>query len=82
MIFGNKPYDERLSSQNLFLLEECRLRGKLIECFKLLKDFMNLNKSKLLIIDAAFRTKNHDQKTCVNKEIQTALFYFQYSTKL
>ncbi len=31
----NKSYIERLASLNMFSLKKCRLRGKLIECFKI-----------------------------------------------
>ncbi len=34
-----KPYDEKLSALNMFPLEKRRLRGKLIECFKIENGF-------------------------------------------
>ncbi len=42
----NKSYEERLASLNLFSLEKRRLRGKLNECFKILKCSTNLDASK------------------------------------
>ncbi len=50
----NKPYEERLSLLNLFSLEKRRLRGKVIECFKLLNGFT--------IVDDSSRTKNNGAK--------------------
>ncbi len=46
----NKSYEERLASLNFFSLEKCRLRGKLIECFKIFKDFTNVYASKLFLV--------------------------------
>ncbi len=48
-----KSYKERLASLlvNLFSLEKRRLRGKLIECFKILKGFTNIDASKLFSTD-------------------------------
>ncbi len=43
----NKSYEERLAQQNLFSLEKRRLRGKIIECFKILKGFSKVDASKL-----------------------------------
>ncbi len=53
----NKTYEERLSTLNMFSLE--KRRGKLIECFKILKDFTNVDRSTLFLIDDTLRTKNN-----------------------
>ena len=47
----NKSYSERLAQLNLFYLEKRRLRGKLIECFKIFKGFTNDDANKLFLID-------------------------------
>ncbi len=47
----NKSYEERLARLNLFSLEKRQLRGKIIECFKILKGFMNVEASKIFWID-------------------------------
>ena len=39
----NKPYEDRLRALNLFSLTKRRHRGKLIECFKILKGFNNVD---------------------------------------
>ncbi len=38
----NKSYEERLARRNLFSLEKRRLRGKIIECYKIFKLFTNV----------------------------------------
>ncbi len=38
----NKSYEERLARLSLFSLEKRRLRGKLVECFRILEGFMNV----------------------------------------
>ncbi len=43
----NKSYEERLARLNLFSLEKRRLRGKLVECFKILKGFTNVCANRL-----------------------------------
>ena len=53
----NKSYDERLASLNLFSLEKRRLRGKLIERYKILKRFTNVDANKLFSIDNSARTR-------------------------
>ncbi len=56
----NKPYEERLSHLKLFSLEKRRLRGKLIECFKILHGFTNVDPTKFFQIDDSTRTRNND----------------------
>ncbi len=57
-----KPYKERLSHLNLFSLEKRRLRGKLIECFKILDGFANVDPTKLFDSDDSTRPKNNGAK--------------------
>ncbi len=47
----NKSYEDRLIRLNLFSLEKRRLRGKLIECLKILKGFTNVDVKRLFLID-------------------------------
>ncbi len=51
----NKSYEERLARLNLFFLEKRRLREKLIECYKILKGFTNVDTNKLFSIDELSR---------------------------
>ena len=59
---SNKPYEERLSELGLFSLKRRRIRGKLIECFKILKGFDNVNHSELFTFDPNIRTRNNGMK--------------------
>ncbi len=47
----NKPYEDSLTHLNLTSLEKHRLREKLIECFKLLNGFTNVDSIKLFETD-------------------------------
>ncbi len=47
----NKPYKERLSHLHLFSLEKRRRRGKLIECFKILNGFTNVDPTKIFVME-------------------------------
>ncbi len=58
----NKPYEERLSHLKLFSLEKHRLRGKLIECFKILNGFTNVDPTKLFVMNDSMRTGNNGAK--------------------
>ena len=73
----NKSYEERLASLNLFSLEKRRLRGKLIECFKILKGFTNVDASKLFSIDNSSRTRSNGIKLrCKQVQLDSTKFFF------
>ncbi len=55
----NKSYEERLARLNLLSLEKRWLRGKNIECFKIVKGFMNLDASKMFLIDNTSQTRSN-----------------------
>ncbi len=74
----NKSYEERLGSLNLFSLEKHRLRGKLIECFKILKGFTNIlvDASKLFSIDNTSRTRSNGIKLrCKQIQLDSTKFF-------
>ncbi len=54
----NKSYQEKLAQINLFSVEKRQLRGEIIECFKILKGFTNLDAVMLFSTDNTLRTKN------------------------
>ncbi len=58
----NKPVEERLSHLNLFSYEKRRLKWKLIECFKILDGFTNVDSTKLFVMDDPMRTRNNDSE--------------------
>ena len=58
----NKPYEERLKDLNLFSLSKRRLRGKLIECFKIIKGFNNVNIENYFKFTPALPTRGHSLK--------------------
>ena len=66
----NKPYEERLSELNLFSLTKRRLRGDLIEVFKIIKRIENMNMEKYFTIDTSNITRNNGYKV-VGKRFQT-----------
>ncbi len=73
----NKSYEERLASLSLFSLEERRLRGKLIECFKILKGFTNVEASKLFSVDDTSRTRSNSVKLrCKQVQLDSTKFFF------
>ncbi len=75
--FRNKPYEERLARLNLFSLDERRLRGKIIECFKVLKRFTNMDASKMFSIDNTPRTRSNGVKLrCKQVQVASTKFLF------
>ncbi len=58
----NKSYEERLARLNLFSLEKRRLQGKLIQCFKILKGFTNVDANRLILINDSSRTRSNGVK--------------------
>ena len=58
----NMPYEERLKELNLFSLEKRRLRGDLIEVFKMFQGFDNVNISDYLVVDRESNTRNNGFK--------------------
>ncbi len=73
----NKYYEERLASLNLFSLEKRRLRGKLTECFKILKGFTNVDASKLFSVDDTSRTRTNGVKLrCKQVQLDSTKFFF------
>ena len=73
----NKPYEERLSELNLFSLTKRRLRGDLIEVFKIVKGIENMDKEKYFTIDTSNTTRSNGYKI-VGKRFQTneAKYFF------
>ena len=58
----NMPYEERLKSLNLFPLSKRRMRGDLIEVFKMFKGFNNVNVDNYFSLDRSNRRRHHDFK--------------------
>ena len=58
----NMPYEERLKELNLFSLEKRRLRGDLIEVFKMFQGFDNVNINDYLVVDRESNTRNNGFK--------------------
>ncbi len=73
----NKSYKERLAQLNLFSLEKRCLQGKLIECFKILKGFTNVDANRLFLIDDSSRTRSNRVKLkCKQLHLDCAKFFF------
>ncbi len=73
----NKSYEERLTRLNLFSVEKRRLRGKLIECFKILRGFPNIDANKQFSIDDLSRTRSNGIKLIYRQmEPYSTKFFF------
>ncbi len=65
---------------NLFSLEKRRLRGKLIEYFKLLNGFTNVDATKLVMMDDSLRTRSNGAKLkCKQVNSDRAKYFFTNS---
>ncbi len=72
----NKAYEKRLVQLNLFSLEKRRLRGKLIECFKILKGFTNVDTNKIFSINTTSRTRSNGVKPrCKQVQLDCTKFF-------
>ncbi len=70
-------YEEKLARLNLFSLEKRRLRGKLTECFKILKGFTNMDANRLFLIDDSSRTRSNRIKLrCKHLHVDCTNFFF------
>ena len=58
----NKSYEDRLKELNLFSLTKRRLRGDLIQVFKIIKGVDNMNCNKYFNIDRTNYTRGHGCK--------------------
>ena len=58
----NKNYDERLKDLDLFSLTKRRLRGKLIECFKMLNGFSIIETENLFTMAPDLPTRGNGRK--------------------
>ncbi len=75
----NKSYEERLAQLNLFSFEKRRLLGKIIERFKVLKGFTNVDANKMFSIDNKSRTRINEVKLrCKQVQLDCTKFYFTY----
>ncbi len=73
----NKPYEERLARLNLFFLEKRRLHGKIIECFKILKGFTNVEARRMFSIDNTPRSKTNGVKLRYKQvQLDCTTFFF------
>ena len=61
----NKSYEERLSVLNLFPLSQRRIRGDLIQVFKIIKGIDNMDCSKYFKIDSSNYTRGNGCKIVV-----------------
>ena len=58
----NMPYEDRLKNLNLFSLSKRRMRGDLIEMFKIFKGFDNMNAENYFTLDQSITRRRHDFK--------------------
>ena len=63
----NLPYEERLTELNLFNLSKRRMRGDLIEVFKIFKGFDNINAQDYFTIDHSNRTRRRNNFKIIGK---------------
>ncbi len=75
--FRNKSYEESLARLNPFSLERRPLRGRIIDCFKILKGFMNVATNKLFSVHDLSRTTSNEIKLRYRHvELDCTKFFF------
>ncbi len=73
----NKSYEETLPQLNLFSMEKRWLRGKIIDCLKILKGFTDVDTNKMFSIDNTSRTGNNKKKLrCKHVQLDCIKFFF------
>ena len=60
--FRSLPYEERLKRLDMFSLKDRRIRGDLIETFKILKNIDNINHSNFFEMSSQLMTRNNGLK--------------------
>ena len=60
--FKNLSYEDRLERANLTSLETRRIRGDLIEVFKIMKGFDNIEIEKFFRLEGKGRARGHNYK--------------------
>ena len=75
----NKPYEERLKELNLFSLSKRRIRGDLIEVFKIFKGFDNINVNDYLTVDRSNLTRNNGYKIIGKRFTSNEAKYFFFN---
>ncbi len=75
--FHNKSYEERLARLNRLPLEKRRVQGKIIECFKMINGFMNVDANKMFSIDNTWRTRSNGVKLrCKQVQLDCTKLFF------
>ena len=75
----NKPYEERLKELNLFSLSTHRLRGDVIEVFKMLKGLDNVDISEYFTVSQSIATRNNGYKIISKRFNSNELKYFFFN---
>ena len=72
------PYEERLKNLNLFSLSKRRMRGDLIEVFKIFKGFDNIDAGNYFTLDQSNTRRRHDFKVIGKRflSIEAKHFFF------
>ena len=75
----NMPYEERLKSLNLFSLSKRRMRGDLIEVFKIFKGFDNINAEHYFVLDRSNTRRRHDFKVIGKRFLSNEAKHFFFN---
>ena len=67
----NKPYEERLKELKLFSLSKRRMRGDLIEVFRIFKGFDNINADDYFQVNRSNRTRSNNSFKIIGKRFSS-----------